>query len=170
MIFPTATDLLRNIDATLVEKIEPSLTDLTGLSALATVRHLLNFVRIRIEQEGQHLADDISALRSLLARVADYFRSVVEEDAAAAIDRALAEANAPDPGHYRSLDDLAVEVGRLREALHQGLSHLQSLRSPLGDTSGYRTIRALIRDYMTRQIEREGEMIAPAFFGRGPRR
>ena len=170
MIRPTATDLLRTIDATLTEKVEPSLSDLTGRSALATVRHLLNFVRIRIEQEGQQLVDDILALRSLLAQVAQYCRSVNEGDAAAAIDRALAEADPPDPARYRSLDDLAIEAGSLREALYQALAQLQSLRPRHGDNPDYQAVRAAIRGYITHQIEMEGEMVAPAFFGRGPRR
>lgn len=170
MNFPTATDLLRNIDATLAEKVEPSLSDVTGRSALATVRHLLNFVRIRIEMEGQLLTDDIAALRALLAEASGYCRRVGEDGAADDIERALAERQAPEPGRYRNLDDLAVEAGSLREALYRTLSRLQALRSRYGDSPEYAAIRSAIRDYTTRQIEDEGTMVAPAFFGRGPRR
>ena len=170
MILPTATDLLRNIDATLAEKVEPSLSDVTGRSALATVRHLLNFVRIRIESEGQQLLDDIATLRPLLEQVGRFFRAVQEDAPASAVEGALAQVPSPDPTHYRTLDELAQEANGLRRALHDALSHLQSLRQRLGADEDYRGVRESIRRYITRQIEAEAELIEPAFFGRGPRR
>lgn len=170
MITATATDLLRTIDATLVAKVEPSLSDLTGRSALATVRHLLNFVRVRIEQEGQILVDDIAALRSLLVDVAAYHRDAGDREDAAAVDVALSAAPPPDPARYRSLDALTQEDAVLREALHRALARLQDLREQRRDDAAYGTIRAAIRAQVVKQIEREGELVGPAFFGRGPRR
>jgi hypothetical protein len=170
VILPTATDLLRNIDVTLAEKVEPSLSDVTGRSALATVRHLLNFVRLRIEREGQQLHDDIAALRPLLEQAGDFFRASREDAPAVAIEQALAQITSPDPTRYRTLDDLALEANGLRRALHDALSHLQTLRPRLGANADYRGVRESIRHYITSQIEAEAELIEPAFFGRGPRR
>lgn len=170
MIRPTATDLLRNIDATLVQNVEPSLGDLGGRSALATVRHLLNFVRLRIEREGQILTDDIAGLRSLLPRLMDYFERHHDERGAREIRDALGKGRPWDPARYPSLDDLADEAGGLREALHAGLARLQAMREARRDDPEYASLRAAIRTYMARQIEAEGEIVAPAFFGRGPRR
>lgn len=170
MIHPTATDLLRNIDATLAEKVEPSLGDLGGRSALATVRHLLNFVLTRIEHEGQALLDDILALRPLLTRASEYLRGQSGNAEADRIDAALNAGAAPDPARYRSLDDLAGEAGTLREALYQALAHLQTLRAAQGETAAYKELRATIRGYIVRQIEQEGEIVGSSFFGRGPRR
>lgn len=170
MITVSATDLLRAIDATLVDKVEPLLTDIGGRSALATVRHLLNFVRVRIEREGQTLLDDIAALRSLLAAVAAYHAAAGDDAASETIGVALNVVPRPDPARYQSLDDLTVEAAGLREMLHTALAHLQSLRGARAEDDGYRAIRAAIRDYTVRQIEEEGEIVAPAFFGRGPRR
>lgn len=168
MITVSATDLLRVIDATLVSKVEPSLGDVNGRSALATVRHLLNFVRVRIEREGAMLIEDDAALRALLSQVADYHRAA--GDAAAAHEITAALEAAPTADASASLDDLTAEARALREALHGALARLQGLRGERGDDPAYREIRAAIRAHIVRQIEAEGELVAPAFFGRGPRR
>ena len=164
------SDLLRTIDATLAEKVAPSVGDIGGRSALATVRHLLNFVRIRVEDEGQALVDDIAALQSLLGNLRDYHAKAGDAAPASAIAAALDRLPAPDPARYHSLDGLAADAAMLRETLHDALASLQSLRAERGDDPAYRAARAAIRAYMVRQIEQEGEIVAPAFFGRGPRR
>lgn len=170
MITVSATDLLRTIDATLAEKVAPSLSDLTGRSALATVRHLLNFVRVRIEQEGQVLVDEIAALHPLLASIADYHDNAGDAVEADALRVTLAAAPLPDITRYRSLDDLTGEAAVLREALHGALARLQALRETRGGDDAYRAVRTAIRAQVVRQIEQEGSIVAPAFFGRGPRR
>jgi len=168
MITVTTTDLLNTIDAALVQYVEPSLGDIGGRSALATVRHLLHFVQVRIEREGQVLLDDIAALKSTLTEVSSYHRSTGDDAGAAA--EALDAAAAPDATKYRSLNDLAIEARALREALYKALARLQALRATRGDNPQYKALRATIRAYIVRQIEQEGEIVAPAFFGRGPRR
>jgi hypothetical protein len=168
MITVTATDLLKTIDATLVQYVAPSLGDIGGRSALATVRHLLNFVQVRIEREGQVLLDDIAALKLTLAEVLAYHRAAGDD--ASATEKALTAAPAPDATKYRSLNDLSAEAGALREALYQALTRLQALRATRGQDPQYKALRATIRAYIVRQIEQEGEIVAPAFFGRGPRR
>jgi hypothetical protein len=168
MITVTATDLLKTIDATLVQYVEPSLGDIGGKSALATVRHLLNFVKVRIEREGQVLLDDIAALKLTLADVIAYHRAAGDD--AGATEQALNAAPAPDPTKYRSLNDLSAEAATLRETLYRALARLQALRAARGDDPRYKALRAAIRAYIVRQIEQEGEIVAPAFFGRGPRR
>ena len=168
MITVSATDLLHVIDATLVSKVEPSLSDVGGRSALATVRHLLNFVRVRIEQEGRLLVADNAALCALLGQIADYHRATGDAEAAADVSAALDAVPTCDAA--ASLDDLTSRARTLREALHIALARLQALRTARNDDAAYRSIRAAIRTQIVRQIEAEGELVAPAFFGRGPRR
>lgn len=170
MITVSATDLLRVVDATLLEKVEPSLSDMNGRAALATVRHLLNFVRVRIEKEGQALSDEIAATRPLLDDIAAYHDAAGDIADAEAVRAVVAKAPLPDPARYRSLDELDREAATLREALHSALACLQAKRDERGDHEGYRAIRAAIRAQIVSQIEAEGEIVAPAFFGRGPRR
>jgi hypothetical protein len=167
MIHPSATDILKTIDATIEAKVIPSLKDLDGKSAIATVRHLLRLVRVRIEEEGQILADDIAMLRRLLPQVRDYLASVGSSEAAR-IDAALAEGSAD--GRYPSLDRIAGEAGALREAVYQALKHLQTMRAARKDEPEYRAVRTAIRDYVVWQNEQERKLIAPAFYGQGPRR
>jgi len=168
MITVSATDLLKIVDATLATKVEPSLSDLNGRSALATVRHLLNFVRVRIEREGQVLLDDNKGLREVLEQIAEYHHAGGDTGDWTAITTALAAA--PISGAGASLDEISVEAKALREALHKGLARLQKMRGQRGNEPAYRTIRAAIRAHIVKQIEAEGELVAPAFFGRGPRR
>lgn len=170
MITVSATDLLRVVDATLLQKVEPSLSDMNGRAALATVRHLLNFVLVRIEKEGQTLTEEIAATRPLLADIAAYHEAAGDAADAQVVRAALAAAPTGDPARYRSLDDLTAETAALREALHRALANLQSKRDARGDDAAYLAIRAAIRTHVVRQIEAEGELVAPAFFGRGPRR
>jgi hypothetical protein len=168
MIHPSATDILKTIDATIEAKIIPSLKDLDGRSAITTVRHLLRLVRVRIEEEGQILTDDIAALRKLLPGVRDYLTTLgTGSEVVTKIDAALAP-NAED--RYPSLDRLAEEAGAMREAVYQALKHLQTVRDERKDDAGYRAVRTAIRDYTVWQNEQERKLIAPAFYGQGPRR
>lgn len=170
MITVSATDLLRVVDATLLQKVEPSLNDMNGRAALATVRHLLNFVLVRIEKEGQTLTEEIAATRPLLEDIAAYHEAAGDAADAQAVRAALAAVPTGDPARYSSLDDLTAETAALREALHRALANLQRKRDARGDDAAYLAIRAAIRAQVVRQIEAEGELVAPAFFGRGPRR
>jgi hypothetical protein len=166
MIHPSATDILKTIDATIAAKIEPSLSDLDGRSATATVRHLLRLVRVRIEEEGQILTDDIAALRKLLPRVRDYLQP---HEQAGRIEAALAEAGG-DASRYPSLDRLAGEAGVLREAVYQALKALQTMRGERENDAHYRAMRSAIGDYIVWQYEQERKLFAAAFYGQGPRR
>ncbi len=173
MINPTAVDILRTIDATIADQIEPSLSNLAGRSAMATVRHLLRHVMVRIETEGQLLTDDIASLRRLLGDIRDYFTALGSEHDGAAlsarIDRTLTTPYR-DPTQYPNFTMLATEAGALRECLCVVLKHLQTIRGDRHTDPAYTSLRAAIRAYVTTQIEQEEEIIGPAFYGRGPRR
>ena len=173
MIHPTAADILKTIDATLAAQVAPALDSLDGQSAVATIRHLLRLVLVRIEDEGQNLIDEISALRRLLPSVGDYLRSTgAGMEQRQRIDAALAEAVAGDAGdaRYPTLETLAERLSGLREALYQALKTLQALRPERQEQPEYRAIRAAIREYIVWQNEQERKLIAPAFYGQGPRR
>jgi hypothetical protein len=173
VINPSAIDILRTIDATITDKVEPSLSDLSGRSATATVRHLLRHVMVRIEVEGQLFTNDIVALREVLGKARDYFASLGSDHEGAAhaakVALTLTELHRA-PTQYPSLTILAAEAGALRQCLYQALKHLQAIRDDRKEDAAYASIRAAIRTYLVSQIEQEEQMIAPAFFGKGPRR
>ena len=173
MINPTAVDILRTVDATIVNQIEPSLSDISGRSAMATVRHLLRHVMVRIETEGQLLTDDIAALRRLLAETRDYLATPGADHEGAALSAkidSVLTGSPRDPALYPNLTMLASEAGALRACLFDALKHLQAIRGARRDDSAYASLRAAIRGYLVTQIEQEEAIIGPAFFGRGPRR
>jgi Mg2+ and Co2+ transporter CorA len=127
-------------------------------------------VLVRSEEEGQVLLDEIGELRRLLPGMRDYLTSI---DAGAEqrqrIDAAIDEAKGDD-SRYRRLEMLAERLAGLREALYQALKILQTLRRERQEQPEYRAVRAAIRDYVVWQNEQERKLIAPAFYGRGPRR
>jgi hypothetical protein len=171
VIEPTAVDILRTIEATIVDKIEPSLSDLSGRSASATVRHLLRHVIARLQHEGQLLTEDIDASSRVLAKIRDYFVSLGAEQGtawAAPIESVLATSRAA--AHYATLNILATEAGALRRCLYAALGQLQAIRESRRQDPQYVAVRSAIRAYLVTQIEHEEQIIAPAFFGRGPRR
>lgn len=173
MIYPRPLDILQTIDATIAAKVTPSLSDLSGRSAIATIRHLLRLVGTQIELGGQILADDIVRLQTLLTEVESFFASCGAahdgDNQAQTIKSTLARSQT-NSDRYQSADVLAEEAAVLRECLYQALKHLQSLRDKLGDDASYRAIRSSIRDYIVWQVSEEGKLIAPAFYGQGPRR
>jgi hypothetical protein len=171
VIYPTAVDILRTIEATIVDKIEPSLSDLSGRSASATVRHLLRHVIARLEHEGELLTEDIDALRGVLVEARDYFVSPGREHGAAQAARIAAALLLPQrSSKYATLQMLASEAGALRRCLYEALKQLQAVREQRQGDLQYLALRGAIRAYLVSQIEHEERIVAPAFFGRGPRR
>jgi hypothetical protein len=172
MIWPRASDLLRNVDATLATKVEPSLQDVSSRSAMVTIRHILRLILVRVEQEGQVLSDDIAALNKLLPKVQTYLSSLEDGQAsvhAAMISDAILRARG-GPARYPSLDVLAEWTGILREALFRSLKYMQSIRAEHARDERYREVRCAIRAYMAWQVAEEAKLVAPAFYSRGPRR
>ena len=79
------------------------------------------------------------------------------------VSKALVDVGGLKFGAGASLDEISVEAKALREALHKGLARLQKMRGQRGNEPAYRTIRAAIRAHIVKQIEAEGELVAPAF-------
>jgi hypothetical protein len=171
VIDPSAVHLLRTIDAALADKVAPSVTDLTGRSALATIRHLLRLVRVRIENEGQILNEEAYALRVLLGRIGVYLRTTGDAGVTEAdkIDAALG-ADQPDPDRYPDLLSLGVRVNGLRTSLHDVLMHLTAVAAAHANDAAYTNIRDAIRKHLGWQVMQEDQLVAAAFYGQGPRR
>ncbi|WP_327753820.1 hypothetical protein VVT58_19035 (plasmid) [Sphingobium sp. SJ10-10] len=169
MIHPSAVQIVRAIETTLVDVVEPASGSIAARSALATIGHLLRHVALRIECEGQLLADDIAALRSLLGQLHDYLRSAGDEAQAIEVAKALERA-APDPGRYPSLALMAERTAILLQSVQDVLAYLQERRPERAEDSVYLAARALIRDYLAYQIKTEAALIHPAFEDKGPRR
>jgi len=172
MIYPTVIDLLRTIDGNLVSKVEPSVADMSARSAIATIRHILRHVRVRVEREGQILTDDIVELRSLLPTLEKDLRRQNEAEGvalASAIGESLRRVYRPK-GSYPDLVSLAEEAHALRELLQAALQLLIRGESKRAQEPGYLALRSQVRSYITTQVERQSPLVELAFTGFGPRR
>ncbi|MEO0030460.1 MAG: hypothetical protein RIS94_218 [Pseudomonadota bacterium] len=169
MINPSAVQILRTIETTLVDVVEPAVGSTTARSALATIGHLLRHVALRIEGEGQVLADDIARLETLLADVRAYLEGAGDSTQAAAVAAGLDRAAMPVDG-YPTLAMMGARAAGLRQTLQDALVHLQAQRAARAADAGYAAARSAIRTYLGEQILAEATLIDPAFADHGPRR
>lgn len=169
MIHPSAAQIVRTIEATLTDMVEPAVQTTAARSALATIGHLLRHVALRIEQEGQIVANDIAAQTGLLRDIAAYFMATGDNGQADIIHAALADDAEPDT-RYPTLAIMAARTGRLGQAIQDALLLLQDQRDLRADDPAYPAVRAAIRDYLAGQIRAEATLIHPAFQDKGPRR
>jgi len=169
MIHPSAAQIVRNIEATLAAVVEPAVQTTTARSALATIGHLLRHVALRIDQEGQLLADDIALQTALLRDIAAYFATIGEGARADAIHAILADSAETDLP-YPSLTIMGEQSAQLGQAIQDALIELQQQRAARQPDPAYQTVRTAIRDYLAAQVLAEGALIHPAFEDKGPRR
>ncbi|WP_313806888.1 hypothetical protein [Sphingobium sp.] len=169
MIHPSAVQIVRAIEATLADVVEPAMVNIGARSALATIGHLLRHVALRVEDEGQLLADDIGALQDLLARLHDYLDAAGDGTQAAEISQALKRARL-EKGRYPSLRMMADSAMILRQSVQDALAYLQQERATRGEDQAYLAARTSIRDYLAYQVRAEAALIHPAFEDKGPRR
>ena len=169
MLNPTPTQILRNIETTLVEVVAPAITATAARSALATIGHLLRHVILYIERGGQILSDDMADAYALLDRLSAYYAKDGDDIQLCRIADAVERAG-PQPAVYLSFDAMAKGATILRQAVQDALIHLQEQRDGrVGDPS-YDAIRQDVRDYLARQLAAEAALIHPAFADKGPRR
>lgn len=171
MIFPTPSDILRCVDQTLLDSSDVELPRMAVKSALATCRHLIRHVELRIRLEQEILLDDIAKTAALLGQVAAYLDTA---DAAAGlagdIRAAVAETPALLQGTADDMERIRARALSLREYVYAALKCLQGQVPEVRATESYREVRRLIREYTAYQIRQEAKMIHPAFLGKGPRR
>ncbi|SCW38926.1 hypothetical protein SAMN02927924_00371 [Sphingobium faniae] len=168
MILPTIYDMLICMEQTIVNTVEPDLKSHKGLSATATIKHMLRQSALRLEHEGAFLVEDIARQRVLIRRIADYLSGAGDPIGATVAEALDAIPGAPEG--YPTLSALS-EIGvALRNQFHDGLKALQALRDSRADDADYAALRADIRTYAEWQIGEETKLIGPASFGQGPRR
>lgn len=169
MLNPTPEQILRNIEFTLAEIVEPAVRTTAARSALATIGHLLRHVVLRIEDGGGILQQDIFAARSLLEQLHSYCTSAGDADQAQAIAQLLTETEAASDS-FTSLDRLSDRASVLRRGVQDALIHLQSVREQRAAEGDYQAARAAIRTYLSEQLAAEAQLVHPAFADKGPRR
>lgn len=169
MLNPTPTQILRNIENTLVEVVEPAVTSTTARSAIATIGHLLRHVILYVEQGGQILTDDMADAYALLDQLTSYYTLDANDALLRQIADAVAQADKLAE-NCLSLDDMAERAAILRQAVQDTLIDLQQQRTERAGDPAYDAIRQNVRDYLARQLTAEAALIHPAFADKGPRR
>lgn len=167
MINPRPSDVLRTIISNIESKIEPNLTNVDVLSAVTTCKHMIRYVINQLAQERAIYLADIPRLTDLLGQVGSFLnRKGGHEGAERAIDAALGA----EPGDVGDIEVLAARVQALREALYQTLDLLINQRESWKGDATYTALRDAIRAYMAWQNEQDAKIVAPTFYGQGPRR
>lgn len=165
MINPRPTDVLQTIIANIESKVEPKLTDVDVLSAVTTAKHMVRYVIHQLAQERGTFLAELPRLADLLERAAGFLEGR-DAEAARAIEAALGAA----AGDLGDIEALAARTQALREALYQALDLLIRQRENWQDEPAYTALRDAIRHHMAWQNEQDARIVAPAFFGQGPRR
>jgi hypothetical protein len=169
MLNPTPSQILRTIEATLVDVVEPAAASTAARSALATIGHLLRHVILYVEQGGQILSSDIADSYALLDKLGAYYTRNGNDAQLWRITDALTQADHRAENSL-SLDAMGQRAAILRQAVQDALIDLQQHRSERAGEPAYDTIRNDIRDYLARQLTAEAALIHPAFADKGPRR
>lgn len=167
MINPRPADVLQTIISNIESKIEPKLTDVDVLSAVTTCKHMVRYVINQLAQERTIYLADIPRLVDLLGQAGSFLnRKGGHEAAEQAIDAALRA----DAGDLGDIEALAARAMALREALYQALDLLIKQRDSWQGDAAYTALRDAIRAYMAWQNEQDATIVAPSFYGQGPRR
>lgn len=157
---PRSDEILQSVLWSFEEFIVPELEDEYAISVSHTIVNLLRHLALRVELEPPALYAGNSELRELLGDVAAYARGEGAGELVAEIETALvAAAPARD---YPSASRLADDALALRGALDRAIRGLQAAPS---ESAEYLTLRARIREWIGRALEREAEWIVPAFRG-----
>lgn len=166
---PRADEIVQSIVRTYEEYVLPEVEEPYARSLGLTIANLLRLVKLRIEQEGPLLYEDNRDLRETLAEVADYLSSAQPirdrfSESLEEIQEVLRRQFRAD-GAYPTLESVDAEATALRWPLVRAIRVLEGDRAELGQQEDYQSVRARIRQYLRRSIEREGNLIVPAFTG-----
>jgi hypothetical protein len=168
MIAPTAAEVVRCVNESITSQIVPVLTKGSEKSVVATIQHLLRYIELRIDLEGQTLLDEVQYLGKLLPQATAWLGTQPGSSALiSAIDASIAFER--DPTVYPSLTIMNLQVAELRQHVCDILLSLQDTGPTAPDSDGARLHEA-IRTYVSWQLEQEGSVIEPSFVGFGPRR
>jgi hypothetical protein len=156
---PRADEILRSVLWSFEEFVAPDLRDPYAISVGHTIVNLLRHLALRVELEPPALFTENAELRELLTAITAYARAVGLAGLVEDVEAALAAAPASE---YPSASHLGDDALILRGALARAIRALQAAQSENDD---YVALRARIRAWIGRQLEREAEWIVPAFSG-----
>lgn len=166
---PRADEIVNSVVRTYEQYVLPEVDEPYARSLGVTIANLLRLVKLRIEQEGPLAYADNHDLRGTLAEVADYLGSEpgLRERFATSLEEidAVLHRRFRSAEEYPTLASVDDEATALRWPLQRVIRALDAAKADLGGHAAYDAIRVRIRQYLRRSIEREGQLIMPAFTG-----
>lgn len=164
---PNTSEILESVIWSLQTYVEPELQSPFARSVMLTVANLLRHVKLRAESEPQLLAEDIRDLAAVLGRATGRLGGEAPLSLAVgqAVERARGTLAEPGVEPVPSVATLAARSEALRECLDVLLQALSAVREHFEDDPRYADTRQDIRRYLARQLEREGQLVTPAFIG-----
>ena len=166
---PTTADIIDSIIWSLDTYVAPEVQAPFASSVLLTVGNLLRHVKLRAQQEVGLLAEDNADLVAVLAGcvkslAADPALGESLQSSLSVVSTTLEQ----QPGEASSSDSvehLSDVSDVLRQVLDDLIRALGAVAPALQSHEHYVETRQRIRDYLARQLKREGSLITPAFTG-----
>lgn len=166
---PYTPEILDSIIWSLQTYVKPEVESPFANSVLMTVENLLRHIKIRDELEIPLLLEDNRELEEVLEKLHGELTAHTKLSGALmneleAIHVKLQEV----PVKQESVPSAASLNGRseeLRKVLDDLLKALSAVRKKYSTDETYRVSRQQIRDYIAHSLQREGQLITPAFTG-----
>lgn len=160
MLRPTPEEVLRSISYTFDELIRPDPAGALATSYSLTVSNMLRQLMLTMHHEERAIHDDTADLRSVLREALDWLQAHdASGDATGKVAAALGLVVDPVTPAQSARDNWR----ELRGALEAAIKRMQALRDAHGASADYKAVRAAMRDYLDRSLDRETILIDGAF-------
>ena len=157
---PTPEEVLASISYTFDELIRPDPAGALATSYSLTVSNMLRQLMLSLRHEERAIHDDKADLRTVLAKALDWLEAHdAGHEVRAKVAAALAQAIDPVTPARSARDNWRT----LRGALEAAITRMQALRDAHGASDAYTAVRAAMRDYLDRSLDREKILIDGAF-------
>jgi hypothetical protein len=166
---PYTPEILDSIIWSLQTYVKPELQSPFANSVLMTVENLLRHIKIREELEIPLLVEDNRELEEVLEKL--HSKLTAHKELSGVLTNELETIHVTlqeVPATQESVPS-AVELNRrsekFREVLDDLLKALSAVRKKYSSDETYRVSRQEIRDYIAHSLQREAQLITPAFTG-----
>jgi len=166
---PDTAEILDSILWSLQTYVKPEIQSPFANSVLMTVENLLRHVKIRQKLEVPLLLEDNRDLEDVLEKLRNDLRAhpqlsgilkkELEEIQVCLQNSQSIQENVP------SAVSLDQRSDALRNVLDELLKALSAIRKEYSGDHTYRAGRQQIREYISRSLQRDGQLITPAFTG-----
>ena len=166
---PNTPEILDSIIWSLQTYVKPEVQSPFASSVLMTVENLLRHIKVRDESEVVLLVEDNLDLEEVLEKL--HNNLITHPELSRVLTKELEEIhvtlrNTPaNQEIFPSAINLNERSEELRKVLDDLLKALSAVRHSYSSDGTYRSSRQKIRTYIARSLQREAQLITPAFTG-----